>query len=108
MAKRPKAPKGGLTPGKGIAIGILTVVLLVTIVSQFGGKKKIVAAQLLTAAAARWRVPSRLVRPHRRALLRCQSDLKQLGQNSISLLSLPATPSCYPMFCSLVVKIRRL
>ena len=45
MAKRPKAPKGGLTPGKGLAIGILTVVLLVTIVSQFGGKKKIVAAQ---------------------------------------------------------------
>ncbi|MDA1054762.1 MAG: hypothetical protein O3C40_30410 [Planctomycetota bacterium] len=39
MAKRSNAPRGGLTPGKSIAIGILAVVLLVVIVTQFGGQK---------------------------------------------------------------------
>ena len=45
MAKRSKAPKGGLTPGKTILIGVLAVVLLVVIITQFGGKKKIVAVE---------------------------------------------------------------
>jgi len=45
VAKRSKAPKGGLTPGKAIMIGVLTVVLLIVIVTQFGGKKKIVAVE---------------------------------------------------------------
>ncbi|MBI2478215.1 MAG: hypothetical protein HYV60_06115 [Planctomycetia bacterium] len=45
MAKRSKSPRGGLTPGKGIAIGILAVVLLLVIVSQFSGKKKTVAVE---------------------------------------------------------------
>ncbi|MBC8356455.1 MAG: hypothetical protein H8E66_31125 [Planctomycetes bacterium] len=40
MAKPSKPVNGGLTPGKGIAIGILSVVLLVVIVTQFGEKKK--------------------------------------------------------------------
>jgi len=45
VAKRSKAPKSGLTPGKTIMIGVLAVVLLVVIVTQFGGKKKVVAVE---------------------------------------------------------------
>ncbi|MEX0818123.1 MAG: hypothetical protein WD070_00975 [Pirellulaceae bacterium] len=40
MAKRATPARRGFTPGKAVAIGILSVVLLVVIVSQFGGKEK--------------------------------------------------------------------
>lgn len=43
MVKASKAPKGGLTAGKAVLIGVLSVVFLVVIVSQFGGKKKATA-----------------------------------------------------------------
>lgn len=43
MAKKTKPPKGGLTRGKAVTIGILSVVLLVVIVTQFSGGKKSVA-----------------------------------------------------------------
>ncbi len=44
MVKTAKPPKAGLTPGKAVLIGVLSVVFLCVIVSQFGGKKKSTAA----------------------------------------------------------------
>ena len=40
MAKRSKTPRGGLSLGKVIVIGVLAVVLLLVIVFQFGGPKE--------------------------------------------------------------------
>ena len=40
MAKRSKPSGGGLRPGKAVVIGILSVLLLLVIIAQFGGKKE--------------------------------------------------------------------
>ncbi len=52
MAKRSKRPNGGFAPGKMIAIGILSVMLLLAIVAQFGRRKKDVAEPAAPQTAA--------------------------------------------------------
>lgn len=40
MARKSKQSRGGFEPGKIVLIGVLSVVLLLVIVAQFGGRKK--------------------------------------------------------------------
>lgn len=58
MARRSKTPRGGLSPGKAIVIGILAVVLVFVIVAQFGGKQQRVATPPTARPSARQRSES--------------------------------------------------
>ncbi len=52
MAKRSKPSRGGFSPGKAIAIGVLSVILLLVIVTQFGRRKEPAAQAVALQTAA--------------------------------------------------------
>ncbi|MEO8493611.1 MAG: hypothetical protein ABI614_00970 [Planctomycetota bacterium] len=60
MAKRSKQPRSGVSPGKVILIGVLSVVLLLVIVSQFSGKKQNAAAPTARRTATKRAEPTPL------------------------------------------------
>lgn len=105
MAKQKNAPKGGLTLGKGITIGVLSIVLLFLIVSQFGGSK---AQSRVVPGHVREPRRRRNRRPRRRALSRRPNDLRTAGQLLTLRMLSPAILSCSPLKCSRVEKLRRL
>lgn len=107
MVKRRKTPRRGLTPGKTILIGILSVVLLLVVVMQFGGRKRRGAAPPVARQAASKRAESTRSPAQAAAATEPQRSATQRSENPWPTFNVAEVVASNPFMLPEVLQPRR-